>query len=143
MSIAVACRRSLVLGQSADLYVLRYDNRPIVAISKPSLGHRDGGHLAGFYVIDTLHTITYYICIILIFTIHLFYAYLSIYTILNKYYTYHILYFYISTLTFILILYYTYIMYTILYYTILLYAILLYRLFIDLKRTWESCSSEV
>ena len=48
MSIAVACRRSLiVLGQSADLYVLWYDNRPIV---EPSLGHRDGGHLAGFYV---------------------------------------------------------------------------------------------
>ena len=51
MSTAVACRRSLVLGQSADLRVLWYDNRPIVATSKPSFRHRDGGHLAGFYVI--------------------------------------------------------------------------------------------
>ena len=50
MSIAVASRRSLALGQSADLYVLLYDNRPVVATSKPSLGHRDSGHLAGFYV---------------------------------------------------------------------------------------------
>ena len=50
LSIAVACRRSLVLGQSADLCVLGYDNRPVVATSKPSFGHRDGGHLAGFYV---------------------------------------------------------------------------------------------
>ena len=85
--------------------------------------------------IDTLHTITYYICIILIFTIHLFYAYLCIYTILNKYYIYHILYFYISTLTFILIQYNQYNEYnstmsiyitytnTILLYTILLQAI--------------------
>ena len=52
MSIAVACRGSLVLGQSADLYILWYGNQPIVATSKPSLGHRDGGHLAGFYVTD-------------------------------------------------------------------------------------------
>ena len=50
MSIAVACRQSPGFGQSADLYVLWYDNQPIVATSKPSLGHRDGGHLAGFYV---------------------------------------------------------------------------------------------
>ena len=40
MSIAVACRRSLVLGQSADCRGLRH-----------WFGHRDGGHLAGFYVI--------------------------------------------------------------------------------------------
>ena len=33
MSIAVACRRSLVFRQSADLYVLWYDNQPIVATS--------------------------------------------------------------------------------------------------------------
>ena len=33
MSIAVACRRSLVLGQSADLYVPWFDNQPIVAVS--------------------------------------------------------------------------------------------------------------
>ena len=54
MSIAVACRQSPAVGQSADLYVLWYDNQPIVATSEPSLGHRDGGHLAGLYV-----TITY------------------------------------------------------------------------------------
>ena len=50
MSIAVACRQCPGLGQSADSYVLWYDNRPIVATSKPSLRHRDGGHLADFYV---------------------------------------------------------------------------------------------
>ena len=37
MSTAVACRRSLVLGQSSDLYVLWYVNQPIVAISNTGL----------------------------------------------------------------------------------------------------------
>ena len=55
MSIAVACRRSLVLGQSADLYV------PCVWYSADCRGlqhwfrHRDGGHLAGFYVTVCIH----------------------------------------------------------------------------------------
>ena len=54
MSTAVACRRSLVLGQSPDLYVLWYVNQTIVATSN-WFRYRDGGHLADFYV--TLYTL--------------------------------------------------------------------------------------